>query len=138
MGGSGCICLPTDSHLGQNGREVSGPPMQQNYSDYPQVAKHALVLGPSDHVNHIPLYLPNLPNLLTQPFNQTPHRNLSNLNLHAWLLEPQQSRSRASLRQWQQELRLLKEDQPDQSMRQNGPFLQTKQYKPITGFAPAD
>ena len=30
---------------------------------------------------HIPLSLPNLPNLLTQPFNQVPHRNLSNLNL---------------------------------------------------------
>ena len=34
-----------------------------------------------------PLSLPNLPNLLTQPFNQIPHRNLTNLNLHAWLLE---------------------------------------------------
>ena len=53
------------------------------------------------------------------------HRNLSNLNLHAWLLEPQQSRSRASLRQWQHELRLLKEDQPDLSIRQSGPFLQS-------------
>ena len=48
-----------------------------------------------------------------------------NLNLHAWLLEPQLSRSRASLRQWQNELRVLKEDQPDQSMRQSGPFLQS-------------
>ena len=67
----------------------------------------------------------SLPNLLTQPFNQTPHRNMSNLNLHAWLLESQQSRSRASLRKWQHELRLLREDQPDQSMRQSGPFLQS-------------
>ena len=58
--------------------------------------------------SQVPLSLPNLPNLLTQPFNQIPHRNLTNLNLHAWLLEPHQSRSRASLRQWQQELRLLK------------------------------
>ena len=74
--------------------------------------------------SQIPLILPFLRNLLTQPFNQIPHRNLTNLNLHAWLLEPQQSRSRASLRQSQQELRLLKEDQPDQSMRQSGPFLQ--------------
>ena len=72
--------------------------------------------------SQIPL---SLPNLLTQPFNQIPHRNLTNLNLHGWLLEPQQSRSRASLRQWQQGLRLLKEDQPDQSMRQSGPFLQS-------------
>ena len=75
--------------------------------------------------SQIPLCLPNLPDLVSQPFNQTLHRNLSNLNLHAWLLEPQQSRSRDSLRQWQHELRLLKEDQPDPSMRQSGPFLQS-------------
>ena len=72
--------------------------------------------------SQIPL---SLPNLLTQPFSEIPHRNLTNLNLQAWLLEPQQLRSRASLKQWRQELRLLKEDQPDQSMRQNGPFLQS-------------
>ena len=72
--------------------------------------------------SEIPL---SLPNLLTQPFSQIPHRNLTNLNFHAWLLEPQQSISRASMRQWQQELRLLKGDQPDQSMRQSGPFLQS-------------
>ena len=63
--------------------------------------------------SQIPLSLPNLPNLLTQPFNQIPHRNLTNFNLDARLLEPQHSRSRASLRRWQQELRLFKGDQPD-------------------------
>ena len=41
----------------------------------------------------IPWYLSNL---LSQPFNQTPHRNLSKLDLHALLLEPLQSRSRVS------------------------------------------
>ena len=61
-----------------------------------------------------------LPNLLSQPFNQTPHRNLSKLDLHAWLLEPQQSRRRVSLRPRQQELRLLKKDQPDQSLLTTG------------------
>ena len=63
----------------------------------------------------------------SQPSNPAlmPHRNLTHLNLHAWLLEPQQSRSRASPKQWQQELRLLKGDPPDQSMRQSGPFLQS-------------
>ena len=75
--------------------------------------------------SQIPLCLPSLPNLVSQPFNQTLHRNLSNLNLHALLLEPQQSRSSDSLRQWQHKLRLLKEDQPDPSMRQSGPFLQS-------------
>ena len=75
--------------------------------------------------SQIPLTLPHLPNLLTQPSNQIPHSNLSNLNLHAWLLGPLQSMNRASLRQWQQELRLLKEDQPDQSMKQSWPFLRS-------------
>ena len=84
--------------------------------------------------SQIPLSLPNLPNLLTQPFNQIPHRNLANLNLHAWLLEPRQLRSRASLRQWQLELRLLKQDQPDQSMRQSGPFLQSGVSLPDTNM----
>ena len=88
--------------------------------------------------SQIPLSLPSLPNLLTQPFNQIPHRNLTNLNLHAWLLEPQQSRSRASLRQCQQELRLLKGDQPDQSMRQSGPHssggLQGSPVKSVADF----
>ena len=73
--------------------------------------------------SQIPLSLPNLPNLLTQSFNQIPPRNLTNLNLHAWLLEPRQSRSRVSLRQWRQELKLLRGDPPDQSMKQSGPFL---------------
>ena len=67
-----------------------------------------------------------MPNLLTQPFTQIPHRNLLNQNLHAWLLEPQLSVSKASqkARQWQHKFRYLKESQPDQSMKQKEPFLQ--------------
>ena len=107
MGGSGRVRLPTSSHLGQSSGEVDSP------------CKRIILIAPGwpnmpwfwDLVtmsSQIPLSLPFLPNLLTQPFNQIPHQNLTNLNLHAWLLEPQQSRGRASLRQWQQELRLLK------------------------------
>ena len=73
--------------------------------------------------SEIPLCLPNQPDLVTQPFNKAHHRDLSNLNLHAWLLEPRQSRSKVSLVQWRHELRLLREVQPEQSMRQSGPFL---------------
>ena len=47
LGKSGPICLPTSSHLGQSGGEVTGLPMQQNHSDRSRVAQHALVLGPS-------------------------------------------------------------------------------------------
>ena len=36
--------------------------------------------------SQVPISLPILPNLLTQPFNQIPHRNLTNLNLHVWRL----------------------------------------------------
>ena len=103
-------------------RPVVGLPVQENHTDCSRVAQHALVLVSSDHVKSDPTVPAHSP-----PFNRTPHRNLSNLNLHAWLLEPQQSRGRASLRQWQHELRLLKGDQPDQSMRQSGAFF-TKWY----------
>ena len=125
LGGPGPICLPTSSHLGQSGGKVARLPMQQNHTDCTGMAQHSLVLILVAMSSQIPLCLPSLPNLVSQPFNQVLHRNLSNLNLHAWLLEPQQSRSRASLRQWQYELRLLKEDQPDPSMRRSGPFLQS-------------
>ena len=42
--------LPTSIHLGQSGGEVAGLPMQQDHSDCPRVAQHALVLGSSGNV----------------------------------------------------------------------------------------
>ena len=102
LGRSGPICLPTSSHLGQSGEvttHATGLPMQQNHSGcsvWPNMPWYWDLVAMS---SQIPLCLPSLPNLATQPFNQTLLRNLSNLNLHAWLLEPQQSRSRASLRE---------------------------------------
>ena len=54
MGRSGCIRLPTDRHIGQSGGEVTGLPVQENHSDCSGVAQHALVLGPSDHVQSGP------------------------------------------------------------------------------------
>ena len=54
MGRSGCIRLPTDRHIGQSGGEATGLPMQETHSDCPGVAQHALVLGPSDHVQSGP------------------------------------------------------------------------------------
>ena len=73
--------------------------------------------------SQIPLCLPNHPDLVTQPYNKARHRDLTNLNLHAWLLEPRQSRSKASLVQWRHELRVLKEVQQELSMKQSGLFL---------------
>ena len=71
----------------------------------------------------IPLLLPQVLNLITQPFNQCPHRDLPNLNLHAWLLEPLPSSKPGSRQKWQQELRLLKDALPEPFMNQSGPFL---------------
>ena len=48
----------------------------------------------------IPLSLPRLDDLLTQPFSGCPHRHLQNLNLHAWLLESQPSRNKGSVTKW--------------------------------------
>ena len=54
IGGSGCICLPTSSNLGQSGGKAAGPPLPQNHSDRSRVAKHDLVLGSSGHVKPDP------------------------------------------------------------------------------------
>ena len=108
MGGSGCICFPTSSHLGQSGGEVARLPMQKNHSDCSGVAQHALVLGPSDHVQSDPTE----PALQAQPVNAAPQSDPSQKSDEpkspCMPLEPHQSRSRTSLKQWQQELRPLK------------------------------
>ena len=54
LGGPGPIRLSTSSHLGQSGGEVTGLPLQQNNSDCPRVAQHALVLGSSGNVHSNP------------------------------------------------------------------------------------
>ena len=54
MGRARCIRLPSSSHLGQSGGEVTGHPMQEAYSNCSGVAQHALVLGPSVHVQPDP------------------------------------------------------------------------------------
>ena len=54
MGRSGCIRFPTNCHIGQSSGEATGLPVQEAHSDCPRVAQHALVLGPSDHVQSGP------------------------------------------------------------------------------------
>ena len=54
MGRAGCIRLPTDRHIGQSGGEATGLPVQETHSNCPWVAQHALVLGPSGHVQSGP------------------------------------------------------------------------------------
>ena len=54
MGGSGCIHLPTDRHIGLSDGEATGLPVQKDHYDCPGVAQHALVLGLGDHVQSGP------------------------------------------------------------------------------------
>ena len=56
-----------------------------------------------------------------QPFNGCPHHDLKNLNLHTTIHPP--FRNKGSLTRWQQELRLVKEYQPEPSINQSGAFL---------------
>ena len=72
MGGFGCICLPTSSHLGKSGGEAVRPPLRQNYSDHSRVAKCTLVLQSRGHVT---LNSPE-PAQSSNTALQTPHRNL--------------------------------------------------------------
>ena len=71
----------------------------------------------------IPFVLPLQPDLTIQSFNGQPHRDLKNLNLHAWVLEPPLFKHKGSLTKWQQELRLLRGYQQEQSTSPSGPFL---------------
>ena len=71
----------------------------------------------------IPFSLPLARDLVTQPFNRLVHRNLQNLNLHAWLLEALPSGNTVSLRRWQHKLKLLRGIPPELCTSQSGPFL---------------
>ena len=52
--GPGCLCLPTNSHIGQSSGGVNTLPVQENYSDCPGLAQHGLVLGLGEHVQPNP------------------------------------------------------------------------------------
>ena len=55
MGGYGCIRLPSDSHPGQGSGETTGHPLHEVHSHCPRMAQHALILGPSGHVQPDPI-----------------------------------------------------------------------------------
>ena len=65
--------------------------------------------------SEVPFCNSSQPNLITQLFNGALHKDLVNLNIHFWLLEPCQSRSNTSLTKCKQELKFLRDAQPEQS-----------------------
>ena len=73
----------------------------------------------------IPLRLPQVYNLLKQPFSLRFHKNLEYLNLHAWYLDSYRKVKEDSLLRWQIELRHLRGNPQDECMIQGGPFFRS-------------
>ena len=71
----------------------------------------------------IPLQLPVSTTLLKQSHSYVFHSNPQHLNLHAWCLGADNSRSKASLWRWQRELLHLKDHQQEPYTSQSGPYL---------------
>ena len=96
----------TNSHLGQSGEEVAGPPVPQNHSDCPHVAKHALVLTPSDHVESDPSV--SAPPAKSVNSALQSDSSQESVKTKPTCLAPRASaiKEQGSLRQWQQELRI--------------------------------
>ena len=70
-----------------------------------------------------PRQLPPIHSLLKQPLNNQFHSYPESLNLHAWYLGVQPSRTKVSLQQWQIELLQLKDSLLQPSTHQNGQFF---------------
>ena len=120
LGALGGICLSPGLSDSPDNFKVKGSGLSQNDPYCSRVAWFWDLVSLSVQ---IPFSLPLIRDLVTQPFNRLLHRNLSNLNLHAWLLESLSSRNTGSLMKWQQELRLLREAQPEPFTNQGGPFF---------------
>ena len=115
---SGRVCLPPDSPYRSSDHKVVGPRLSLTHLDCTRMAQLAMVLGSGQSVSS------------SSPLSATGGelvdstvQSMLNLNLHAWLLEPRPSNRPVSLSKWQQELRLLRDAQPEQSTSQSGLFL---------------
>ena len=118
MGGSECICLPTDRHIGQSGGETTGLPVQETHSDCPGVAQHALVLGLGDHVQSGPSQPAQSADtaLQSDPSQKSDKSKSPCLAPRATKIKEQGFSEAVAARI---------EAVYDQSMRQSGPFLQS-------------
>ena len=63
--------------------------MQENHSDCPRVAQHALVLGSSGHIQPNP---PEPAQSVNTALQSDPSQKSDKKNLHAWLLEAKKRR----------------------------------------------
>ena len=122
MGGPGPIYLLTSSHSGQSGGKAKRLPVQENHSHCTMVTQHALVLGSSGHVKTdrcVPTQSAN--SAIQSDFTQEFVKPKSTCLAPRTSVIREQGFSEAEA----DKLRLLKESQPDQSMRKSGPSLQS-------------
>ena len=114
----GRVCFPSSSHS-QSGRvETHGSGLSQDDIDRSGLAQHALVSGSDQSVESDPIQS----SIGEAPVDPTIQRSPPQ-NLHAWVLEPRPSGDKVFLMKWQQELKLLREVQPERFINQSGPFL---------------
>ena len=120
MGGSGHVCLPTSSHLGQSGGEVTRLSMQENHSDCSGEAQQALVWGSNRHVQSDSTESAQPVNtaLQSDPSQKSENSESPYMAPRATAIKDQGFSEAVAAR-----MRLLKEDQSDQSMIQSGASL---------------
>ena len=86
------------------------------------MAQHALVLASSGHIEPDPLVPAKTANKTFQPDSS---QECIEPKSTCFVPTASAIKEQGSLRQWQHELGVLKEDQPDQSTRQSGQILQS-------------
>ena len=127
MEGSGCLHLSTSLTTQPGGLQGDGPRLSQNDLNCTRLAQHALVLGPSQ-----PVGADSLGSTSTVRSGDTTIQQASSprsQESEPACLAPRasviQEQVAASLMKWQQELRLLRDYQQEQSTNQSGLFLST-------------
>ena len=115
------LCLPSYGSPSQGDPKDQAMPLP-DHRNSPRLARDALVLGPSAALNRDPTSTPSV-NDLTQTVPQLGVPQQPTTAEHAWCLEADNSKNKASLWRWQRELLLLSGHQQGPSTSQSGPYL---------------
>ena len=98
----GCVCIPSSLPDHSSGLQDGGSGLSQDMilitPGWQNMPRFLALVNLSVQ---IPFGLPLIKDLVRQLFNGLVHKNLSNLNLHAWLLESLPSENKGCLMKWQ-------------------------------------
>ena len=120
MGGSGHVCLPTTSYLGQSGGEVTRLPMQETRSDCSRKAQQAWVWGSYGHIQSDSTESAQLVNtaLQSDPSQKSENSESPYMAPRATTIKEQGFSEAVAAK-----IEAPQEDQSDQSMIQSGASL---------------